>query len=60
MKRSVPYGYWTDERIKKEAAKYETRKDFERNCASAYRQALRLKITETVFKHMKYQRNRPY
>lgn len=58
--RKVPYGFWTKERIKQEALKFNYRKDFERAHPSAYRQASRLKIADSVFAHMKRVRNKPY
>jgi len=58
--RTVPYGYWTKERIEKEALKYKTRKEFEKAHPSAYRQACKTKIVKAVCSHMPYLRNRPY
>ena len=42
-------GYWTYENIEKEAVKYETKTDFQKNCNVAYRKALQLKIIDDFF-----------
>jgi ssDNA-binding Zn-finger/Zn-ribbon topoisomerase 1 len=43
---------WTPEKIEKEAQKYKTRGDFNKNSQSAYLAARRLKIMDFVTKHM--------
>ena len=43
----------TKEEIIAEAAKYKTRKDFERGCASAYKAAKAMDIYEEACSHMK-------
>ena len=57
--RKVPYGFWTKERIKEASLKYTYRKEFERAEPPAYRQAQRLKILDTVCRHLKITRVSP-
>ena len=38
-----PRGYWTYEHCYEEAKKYKTKKEFEKNCESAYKVALKNK-----------------
>lgn len=58
--RKVPYGFWTKQRIKQEAAKFATIRDFYKAYPSAYRQARRLKIVKEVCGHLTFSRKRPY
>jgi hypothetical protein len=52
-----PNGYWTKERCREEALKYETRKDFQIGNVSAYNSSRKLKCLEEVCSHMKFVRN---
>ena len=53
MERQLkPHGYWTLERCKKEAKKYDARGKFMRGSASAYNVVLRNKWLEEVCAHM--------
>lgn len=53
MKRK-PRGYWTFERIKEVALKYETRGEFEKKNKVAYRKAMKQGWDIEICKHMKY------
>jgi hypothetical protein len=44
---------WTKEEVMQEAAKYKSRKDFERGCVSAYRAAKAMDVYEEACAHMK-------
>lgn len=49
-----PYGYWSKERLKKEAKKYKTRSVFARDSKAAYMAALKMGILTDICSHMKY------
>ena len=48
-----PNGYWTKERVAAEAAKYDTRTEFQKVSGSAYNIACKTKIVDEVCAHMK-------
>jgi hypothetical protein len=52
MNSKKPNGYWTFERIQKEALKYKTRKEFYKNNRGAYKAALRQNVLDEVCSHM--------
>lgn len=47
-----PAGYWTKEKVLKEARKYKTRSEFHKNSSSAFLYAKKLGIREECYKHM--------
>lgn len=47
-----PNNYWTKERCQEEALKYETRKDFNKNCVSAYNRSVKNKWIDEICSHM--------
>lgn len=47
-----PTGYWTIERIKSEAKKYQTRSEFQKNAVSAYNRAHKSGWLDEVCEHM--------
>ncbi|MDB9982737.1 GIY-YIG nuclease family protein [Gammaproteobacteria bacterium] len=47
-----PNNYWSIERLRKEASKYDTRKEFKNCAASAYATAYRLKCLDEICSHM--------
>lgn len=49
-----PRGYWTYERCKEEALKYNSRNDFEKNSFKAHKVSLRNKWLDDVCSHMEY------
>ena len=48
-----PAGYWTEDRIQKQALKCETRTEFEQNCKDAYTAAQRRNLLDAVCAHMR-------
>ena len=52
-----PNGYWTIDKVRDEALKYETRKEFEKGSLSAYQIAYRNKWVDDVCSHMRKLRN---
>ena len=51
-----PNGYWTYERVKEEAKKYNTRNEFQNNCGSAHFVARKNNWLDDVTKHMERKR----
>ena len=47
-----PVGYWSKERVLKEAKKFKTREAFNEKCTGGYQAAYRLKIHKEAFAHM--------
>ena len=47
-----PKGYWTKDRLKEEASKYKSKKEFRENNISAYTISNKLKIMDEICKHM--------
>lgn len=47
-----PNGYWTKEKCKEEALKYQTKTEFRKNSPSAYKSAVILKIIDEICSHM--------
>jgi len=54
-----PNGYWTLDRLKGEAKKYKTRKEFQRGCLAAYDFAYRHGMLDEVCAHMRRVRAKP-
>jgi len=55
LKTKKPNGYWTLERCKNEALKYNSKKDFVKNSGGAYRTAIDNKWINIICYHMKKQ-----
>lgn len=51
-KERKPDGYWTEEKVLKEAKKYKTKKDFKMGSSTAYGTAQKLKIIDKACSHM--------
>lgn len=52
MKEQHPNLYWTFEKVKKEAEKYKTRKEFGKNNPSAYQRAIAMEWMDAISSHM--------
>lgn len=52
--KSRPRGYWTKERCIEEALKYQSRKEFQVNCESAYSKARKNNWLDEICVHMEY------
>jgi hypothetical protein len=57
--RVSPIRKWTDTKLAEEASKYETRADFQRGSASAYRMAYKRGLLDTICAHMVPGNTRP-
>jgi len=55
-----PNGYWTYEKCKEEALKYDNRKDFKENSSSAYNTSLKNNWLNDICKHMIQKRKPKY
>ena len=54
MTRKIkPHGYWTIERIKAEAKKHNSRRQFQQKSPTAYSKASKLRVLDDICKHMK-------
>ena len=53
-------GFWTDSRIKKEAEKYKSKKEFRQKSPSAYALAVKSKIFDKVTAHMDVFQRKPW
>ena len=51
-RKKKPRGYWTEERVREEASKYNTKYEFDRGSQSAYKAALRLGLIDDLFENV--------
>lgn len=58
IENKKPCGYWTYERCKEEALKYNTKIEFKKNSSSAYSRAQKLDWLENICKHMQISKNK--
>ena len=53
MEDKKPKNYWTKERCREEALKYERWNDFRKNCSNAYNSARAQGWLDDIYQHMK-------